>query len=267
MERAGLGTAWGIVLAVVFAAAVPLSNPTPAPLDRALSLVRAQDASPAFESAGRRLQAHFAAMDEDAFIGEIFSLKGKWKALTLDRRAWRDHVQDVFEKHLFNPAALEVVLRDIAEDFRRVEEGQENRLRAALTPALRGSRPEISFPVFESAPGEFASAVTGDLVMNVVAIGGGEAITMPVLAAGGGFGWGLIVGLVAGVALDALVGEAHEGMARGEVRLCLNGLRNRILDDVVAALGSAVAARRRAQERCVRKIFERGAYDDMAYSR
>jgi hypothetical protein len=92
-----------------------------------------------------------------------------------------------------------------------------------------------------------ALSSTGILGTSVAAGATGSPLT---------FGLSLAAGLIAGIALDAIVGDVYEDAARMEVRRQLNLLRNKAIDDVHAALVRALLAYRTLQERCVVQLYE-----------
>lgn len=270
----------GVFAAVLLLPCGRLSDSTRPPVERALETVRAQDYAPLFELAGRRLDEYFRSLDESRFIDEIFSLSGKWKALTRGRESYERFVRKTFEKHLVNPGALEGLLGKIRADYDFLAEAHHNRLLVALYRDVGASRRELTF---EGLRGEFdrlaaalAPDVLRDLGMNLVSIAGSDAAAVVLVssltsagilggtaAAGASgafwtFGVSLVAGVVAGFAIDAIVGDSHEEAARAEIRAHLSALRNRIINAVYDSLSRAVAAHRRLLEKCVRALYEGG---------
>jgi hypothetical protein len=286
MNRVGVQLARGIVVAVVLLAGGPLVDPGPSRTARALALVRAQDFTPVFDVAGRRVSDYFAPRKEDRFVEEAFSLSGKWKAVTRSREAYEKHVRRIFEKHVFNPREFEGVLDQIRADFAYGTAAAENRLLVALYDDVRIARPGLSFDKFRTEYGEIASSlapqVLRDLGMNLVSFAGSDAAAVLLVAAlssagilgssvaagsvGGPvtFGASLAIGLVAGIALDAVVGDMYEDAARIEVRRHICTLRNRLIDDVHDALVKALLAYRTLQERCIVELYEGGPNEHLA---
>lgn len=286
MNRVGVQLARGIVVAVVLLAGGPLVDPGPSRTARALALVRAQDFTPVFDIAGRRVSDYFDPRKEDRFVEEAFSLSGKWKAVTRSRESYEKHVRRIFEKHVFSPREFEGVLGQIRADFAYGTAAAENRLLVALYDDIRIARPGLSFDKFRTEYGEIASSlapqVLRDLGMNLVSFAGSDAAAVLLVAAlssagilgssvaagsvGGPvtFGASLAIGLVAGIALDAIVGDLYEDAARIEVRRHICTLRNRLIDDVHDALVKALLAYRTLQERCIVELYEGGPNEHLA---
>lgn len=95
----------------------------------------------------------------------------------------------------------------------------------------------------------------------------GGSVAAGTAGAGWTFGVSLVVGIVVGLGIDAVVGGACEDAVRWEIRLHLNGLRNRVIDDVYFALGHALASHRRLQEECVRELYDGGWDERVAHRR
>ena len=280
MNRVGVQLARGIVVAVVLLAGGPLIDPGPSRTARALALVRAQDFTPVFDIAGRRVSDYFDQRKEARFVEEAFSLSGKWKAVTRSRESYEKHVGRIFETHVFSPREFEGVLDQIRADFAYGTAAAENRLLVALYDDVRIARPGLSFDKFRTEYGEIAASlapqVLRDLGMNLVSFAGSDAAAVLLVAAlssagilgssvaagsvGGPvtFGASLAIGLVAGIALDAIVGDMYEDAARMEVRRHICTLRNRLIDDVHDALVKALLAYRTLQERCIVELYEGG---------
>lgn len=292
MMRVSPWLARGIAAAAVLALPGRVSDSGPAAVpcpDRALALVRNQDFSPLFEMAVRRVEEYFRQMREEEFLEEVFSLSGKWKAVTRGRESYERFVRKAFEKHLFNPAEFGIVLEKIGEDYAFAVSASENRLLAALYEDLRPRRPGLEFPSFRA---EYAALCRGlspcvltDLGMNGVSILGSEAATVFLVAAltsagllggsaatgaSGGiwtFGAGLAIGVAAGLAIDSAVGGDWEEASAMELRVHLNRLRWRILDGVRGALSRALEAHRELQERCVLDLYGGGRDGHLARAR
>jgi|SRR5579859_1043386 len=278
MKGVGVWLARGIVAAAVLLTGGRLGDPAPSPTARALALVRSQDFTPIFDMAGRRVDAYFDPRKTDQFIDELFGLSGKWKAVTRGRESYERHVRKVFEERVCNARGFESVLGQIRGDYDYGLRAAENRLLVALYDDVRPSRPDLSFEALRAEYRDLASAlapdVLRDLGMNLVSIVGSDAAAVLFVAAVSStgilgtsvaagatgspltFGLSLAAGLVAGIALDALVGDAYEDAARMEVRRQVNALRNQAIDDVHAALAQALLAYRTLQERCVIRLYE-----------
>jgi hypothetical protein len=286
MKRVGMQLARGIVVTVVLLAGGSLIDPAPSRTARALALVRAQDFTPLFEIAGRRVGDYFDPKKEERFLAEVFSFSGKWKAVTRGRESYERYVRKVFEERVFSPRDFEKVLEQIRSDYAYGVAAAENRLLVALYDDIRPARPGLSFDAFRFEYGNLADSlaphVMRDLGMNLISFAGSDAAAVLLVAAlssagilgtsvaagtAGGpmtFGVSLAAGLVAGIALDAIVGEAYEDSARMEMRMHVNALRNRVIDDVHGALVQALLGYRTLQERCVVKLYEGGSNERLA---
>jgi hypothetical protein len=286
MNRVGVQLARGIVVTAVLLAGGPLVDPGPSRTARALALVRAQDFTPLFEISGRRVSEYFDPRKEERFLEEAFSLSGKWKAVTRSRESYEKYVRRIFEHYVFSARDFEKVLDQVRSDFAYGTAAAENRLLVALFDDIRPARPGLSFERFRTEYGEIAATlapqVLRDLGMNLVSFAGSDAAAVLLVAAlssagvigtsvaagsAGGpvtFGASLVVGIIAGIALDAVVGEAYESAARMEVRGHVNGLRNRVIDDVHDALVRALLAYRTLQVRCIVELYEGGSNEHLA---
>lgn len=278
MKRVGVLLARGIVVAAVLLAGGTLVEPTPSRTARALSLVRGQDFTPLFEVAGQRVDAYFDPRKGDQFLDELFSLKGKWKAVTRGRESYERHVRKVFEEKVFSPAGFEAVLAQIRGDYEYGTAAAENRLLVALYDDIRVQRPALTFPAFRAEYRDLAAAmapqVIRDLGMNVVSFVGSDAAAVlfvsaltscgilgTTAAAGAAagpltFGISLAVGIAAGIAMDAVVGDKYEDAARMEIRAQMNQMRNQMINNVHDALVQALFAYRMLQERTVVRLYE-----------
>lgn len=290
MSRVGKGLARGIVIAAVLLAGGRLGDPSPTPLQKTLAYLRTQDFSPLFAVARQRIEAHFSAQKERAFVESLFSLSGKWKALTRSTRSYEHFVTRSFEKCLLDPAELARLSEAIRQDWAFGVSSAENRLLGVMVQNLRPFRPELTELTlrsrFDRQLENFLPLVVQDLGMNFVSFAGAEAAvslltsivastTVAGEAAGatalaGGpwtFGAGLAVGLVVGFVIDQTAGEANEDLVRTQVRLRVSELRNRMIDEVFDALARAVLTYRRLQEQCVRAIYEGESDDRLAVRR
>src|SRR5689334_7545937 len=104
MMRVGVWLARGIVGAAVLFMAGSLSDSAPSRTSLAMAKVRAQDFTPLFEMAGRRVGDYFDPKKEDLFLQEVFSLSGKWKAVTRSRESYERYVRQVVEEKMFSAA-------------------------------------------------------------------------------------------------------------------------------------------------------------------
>ncbi|MBI3856776.1 MAG: hypothetical protein HY293_13900, partial [Planctomycetes bacterium] len=245
-----------------------------------------QDFTPLFGICGRRVSDCFDPKKEERFVEAIFGISGKWKAVTRDRESYGRHVRKVFEEQVFSVQKFEPVLEQIRSDYAYATAAAQNRLMVALYEDIRPARPGLRFEKFRSdyglLAGSLAPQVLRDLGMNLVSFAGSDAAAVLFVAAlssagilgtsvAAGTAWGpmtfgisLAVGVVAGIALDALVGDAYEDAARMEVRRHVNELRNRVIDDVHDALVRALLAYRTLQERCVVALYEGGSDERLA---
>jgi len=286
MKRVGVQLARGIVVTVVLLTGGPLVDPGPSRTARALALVRAQDFTPLFNVSGRRVCEYFDPKKEDRFIEEAFSLSGKWKAVTRSRESYEKYVRRIFEKHIFSAREFEKVLDQIRSDFAYGTAAAENRLMVALYEDIRTTRPGLTFDRFRAQYGDIAASlapqVLRDLGMNLISFAGSDAAAVLLVAAlssagilgtsvaaggaGGAvtFGATLVAGIIAGIALDAVVGDAYEDAARMEVRRHVSQLRNRVINDIHDALVKALLAYRMLQERCILELYEGESNEHLA---
>lgn len=286
MKRVGGLLARGIVVAGVLLSGRALGDPSPSRTLRALEIVRAQDFTPLFDIAGRRVSDYFDPKKEELFLEEVFSLSGKWKAVTRGRESYGRYVRRVFEQKIFKAQDFDRVLEQIRSDYVYGTSAAENRLLVTLYDNVKPARPGLSFDAFRSEYRDLAASlapiVMRDLGMNIISLVGSDAAAVLLVAAlssagvlgssvaagtAGGpatFGISLAVGVAAGVALDAIVGAAHEDAARIEIRRHVNELRNRAIDDVHGALVKALLAYRTLQERCVVELYEGGSNERLA---
>jgi hypothetical protein len=286
MKRVGALLARGIVVTGVLLSGRALSDPGPSRTARALEIVRSQDFTPLFDIAGGRVSDYFDPKKEQRFLDEVFSLSGKWKAVTRGRESYGRYVRKVFEEKIFKSQDFDRVLEQIRSDYAYGTAAVENRLLVALYEDVRPPRPGLTFEAFRSEYRDLAASlapiVMRDLGMNIISIVGSDTAAVLLVAAlssagvlgssvaagtAGGpasFGISLAVGIAAGVALDAIVGAAYEDAARAEIRAHVNVLRNRAIDDVHDALVKAVLAYRTLQERCVIELYEGGSNEHLA---
>jgi hypothetical protein len=287
MRRVGALLARGIVVSVVLLAGGPLIDPGPSRTARALGLVRSQDFTPIFTIAGRRVSDYFDPKKETLFLDEVFSLSGKWKAVTRGRASYERYIRKAFEAKIFSTREFDQVLEQIRADYVYGTAAAENRLLVALYDDVRTARPGLTFESFrseyQSLAASLAPVVMRDLGMNIISIVGSDAAAVLLVAAlssagilgssvaagtAGGpatFGVSLAVGIAAGLALDAIIGDVYEDAARMEVRRHVTELRNRAIDDVHGALVTALLAYRTLQERCVVELYEGGSNERLAH--
>jgi hypothetical protein len=287
MKRVGVRLARGIVVAAVLLTGASLGDPTPSKAARALALVRAQDFTPIFDMAGRRVDAYFDPAKAERFLDDLFSLSGKWKAVTRGRDSYERYVRKVFEERVAGDRGFEAVLTQIRGDYDYGIRAAENRLLVALYEDVRPARPELTFEAFRAEYRDLAGAMAPDVIrdlgMNLISFAGSDAAAVlfvaalsstgilgtSVAAGAAGtpmtLGLSLAAGLVAGIALDAVVGDVYEDAARSEVRRQINALRNRAIDDVHVALVRALLAYRTLQERCVVRVYEGDSHERLSH--
>ena len=278
MRRVSTGLARGIILAGVLFTGGHLADPAPSHLDRALRRVRAQDYVPLFSLARQRLERHFTRERELAFFESLFSLSGKWKAISRGQEAYGRFVRRTFEKTVLPPEELARIARAIRDDWTYGIQSAENRLLVQICEDLRPIRPALTLPAlraqFDGLARELLPSVLKDLGLNLASMAGSEAAVVLVTAAlaqagllgeavaagaAGGpwsFGVSLAVGLIVGLVIDLTAGEAYEEVAKLKIHLKVVEIRNRMIDDVYEALARALISYRRLQERCIREIYE-----------
>jgi hypothetical protein len=286
VRRVGKVLARGIPLAVVLLSHGRLSDFTVSRSEAVLCHVRLRDFAPVVELAGERVHAYFASRDEQGFLDDLFGVSGKWKALTRGPASYDRFVRRTFEKRLVNTAELDGLLAKIRSDYAYAAAASDNRLSAALTENLRLDRPGLAIETvrnrLDRLAARMAPVVLRDLGMNAVSIAGSEAASILLTSALGSagilgtsataggaagawsFGIGLAVGVAAGLVIDAVVSGAWEEAARSEVRAHLDGLRNRVIGEVSAALWRAAEAHVELQRRCVRLLIEGGEDERLA---
>lgn len=274
LARGIFGAATLLVCAGTLSSPPPPPGPDPA---RALERVRAQAFGPVFQTAYDRIDAAFDSRRQEAFLEQVFGFGSKWKALTRSRASFERYVRRTFEKTVFEPAAFEAeVLDRIRADWDAAARAAENRVLAAVWDDFRAARPQLRFEALAQEHRRLAAAlapkILSDLGINAVSIAASEATAVAftsalagagILGAGGASGpWTLGVSLVVAVAvgwtIDATAGEAWEDAARAQVRGQVSVLRNRMLEDVDAALVKAVDAWRRVQEASVVELYRGG---------
>jgi hypothetical protein len=278
MRRVSIWLARGILLAAVGFTGGRLDDPGPSPLFRSLEHIRAQDFSPLFAVARKRLEGHFTPEREKQFFETLFGVSGKWKAMTRGREAYERFVRRSFERTVLDPDELARVAEAIRQDWAFGLASAENRLLAILYEDLRPTHPRLTLPVlrarFDRLAADLVPCVVRDLGLNVASLVGSEAAAVILTsaltstglfggavaagAAGGAwtFGIGLVVGLAVGFVIDGTAGEVYEDIGRQQIHLQVNDLRNRMINDVFDALARAVATYRKLQEDCVRAVYE-----------
>jgi len=208
----------------------------------------------------------------DGAVAELFSWKGKWRATFWSREEYERHVRRTLERKLMRPSDFERdVLARVREDFAYSLGAAENRMLAEVHAFARVDAPSLAFEPFAARyaalVADLLPAVSGDTAMNVTAFVGSEAVAVGVsagFAAAGlfaanswwNFGIGLVVGVVAAVVVDAIVGDVCEDEIRTRVHCELVRLRREAVDRVVGAVGAAWAEHAKRQEDAVAKAVE-----------
>ncbi len=280
MPARGIVVAAALVLgAGNLASPPPSAVPPPPDPARALAVLRAQDFGPLLDGAGRRVQGYFDERRQSAFLEELFSLKGKWKAVTRGQASYEKSVRRAFERHVYRPEDFRVRVTDaVREDLAFAVRAAENRLLVAIFDDLRPRLPSLELDELRVEHARLvdglAPLVARDLGVNVVSIAAGEAAASLFSAACAGaglasgpwtFGAGLVAGLAAGLIVDATAGAACEDAARARVRTDVNALRNRLLCELDDALAKALAGWRRAQEAAIVDLYRGDRHAGLAH--
>jgi hypothetical protein len=243
-----------------------------------VAFVRAQDFGPVLDAAGRRVTAYFDDARQEAFLQEVFSLKGKWKAATRSEASYAKSVRRAFERHVHRPEDFRARVVDaVRDDLAFAVRAAENRLLVALVEDLRAYRPSMEPGLVREEHArlvrDLAPMIARDLGMNLVSIAAGEAAASLFSAACAGaglasgpwtFGVGLVAALAAGLAVDATAGAAWEDAARARVRADVNAMRNRLMDDLDRALVRSITAWRRVQEDAIADLYSGGPHVPVA---
>jgi len=260
----------------------------PADVERARDSARrhSAEAFQVLDLVGRRIDGFFARRQPqvDVFVDEIFGFRGKWRALFWGREDFERHVRRRFEAAIFRPEDFE---REVAEPVRRdlafALEASEARVAADLAGWAKTPRgPLTARELQPRLEGMMAPLVSRDLGINLISIAGSElaaaaaAAVIPragalgaSMAAGAGASWwtagiSLIVGLAAGLAIDAALGDEVEEEARAAVRSELARLRTWMLDredGLWCAARRVVEVHGRALERAAVGLIEEGFHD------
>ncbi len=289
MRRVSQKLARGIFLAVLLVAGGRLSSSTPSSLERARGFIRSQNFSPTFQLAGDRIEGYFRSRDIEGFIDEVFSLGGKWKAVTWRQASYEEYIGEAVERHLVSTREVNDLLERIRGDFRFALEASHNRLITVLYTEVRRERPRLPLgefrATFKGLASELAPSVLDDLGMNVTSIVGAEAAVMITAAAMSSstimgssaavgaaagpwtFGTGLVVGITVGMIIDSVAGAESEDAARAQIRKELNLLRNRLFHEVDGALIKGFVAHLGLQEACARSLCQGGRHGAPAFDR
>jgi hypothetical protein len=222
----------------------------------------------------KRIEEFFGRRQQNvqAFSDELFGLRGKWRALFWSREDFERHVRRRFEDHLFRPEDFErEVVGPAREDLVFAIEASEAGLASDLNRWTRAARADVTPPDVRPALSRMvAGLVVEDLGLNIASIAGSEVAALAAsailtrggilgasVAAGAGTSWltlgiSLIVGVVAGVLIDAVIGEELEAGAQDTVRYELDALRRKMLESdegLWKAARRALEAHGRALER------------------
>jgi hypothetical protein len=259
----------------------PGPGPSPAAVARESARRHSARSLQILDLVGQRIDDFFAHRRPgvEAFCNELFSLKGKWRALFWSREDFETHVRRRFEENVFRPEDFE---RDVVEPVRQdlifAMDASEAGLAGDLNQWARGTRPSTLPPDVRPALTRLVSGlVVQDLGLNVASIVGSEVAVLASsailtrmgafgapLAAGAGTSWatfgiGLVIGTVAAVAIDAAVGDELEETARESVRIELDMLRARMLeseDGLWRAARRALESHGRALEKSAAQLLE-----------
>ncbi|HKS17330.1 MAG TPA: hypothetical protein VJU16_08455, partial [Planctomycetota bacterium] len=164
------------------------------------------------------------------------------------------------------------------EDLAFAIDASEAGLAADMNQWARAARPGVAPPDVRPALTRLVSVlVLDDLGLNIASIAGSEVAVMAAsailtragilgssVAAGAGTSWatlgiGLVVGAVAGIVIDAAVGDELEEAARETVRMELDGLRRKLMeseDGLWRAARRALEVHARALEKSAVTVAE-----------
>ena len=242
----------GVSVLLLVASCGRPAGPSPEETVRASARLHAAESLRVLDLVAQRIDEFFGRRQAavDAFSDEIFSLRGKWRALFWGREDFERHVRRRFEAHVFRAEDFErEVLGPVGEDVAFAIDASESALASDLNRWARAARPGVPAPdVRPELSRLVAGLVVEDLGLNVASIVGSEVavmVTAAVLtragvfgasaAAGAGTSWatlgvGLVVGIIAGVVIDAAVGDELEEAARETVRLELDGLKRKMME-------------------------------------
>ena len=228
------------------------AGPSPADAARGSARRHSAEALRVLDLVGSRIEDFFGGRQEkvQAFSDEIFSLRGKWRALFWGREDFERHVRRRFENLVFRSEDFErEVLGPVRGDLGFAIDASEAAVAADLERWARAARPEVIAP--DVRPGLsrlVAEAVIDDLELNVASIAGSEAAAMAAstiltragfmgasLAAGASTSWAtlgisLIVGAIVGLVVDSTLGDELEEAARDTVRFELDALRMKMME-------------------------------------
>jgi len=242
---------------------------------------RSAEAMQVLDLVGQRIEEFFSLRQErvEAFSAELFSFRGKWRALFWSREDFERHVRRRFEATMFRPEDFDrEVVAAVREDLSFAIDASEAGLASDLSRWVRSSRADA--PAIDLRPELsklVASRVLEDLGLNLVSIVGSEAAAaagtaalaraglLGAAAAGGaGTSWAtlgvsIVVGVAVGLVIDATVGEVLEDEAKEAVRNELARLRLRMMeseDGLWHAARRVLESHGRAMERSAVRIVE-----------
>jgi len=257
------------------------SGPDVADLARASAHRHSAEAMQVLDLVGQRIEEFFSKRRPgvEAFSNELFSFRGKWRALFWSREDFERHVRRRFEATLFRPEDFDrevvaAVREDLAFAIDASEAGLASDLSRWVRPSRKGDlavdlKPELSKLV--------ASRVLEDLGLNLASIVGSEAAAtagtaalaraglLGAAAAGGaGASWAtlgvsLVVGVAVGLVIDATVGDELEEEAKDAIRVELARLRRRMMEEENGLWNAArrvLESHGRAMERSAVRLVE-----------
>jgi hypothetical protein len=273
---------------VILLGALSCGRPAgPSPAERARESAR-RHSSQAFQVldlVSSRIEEFFGRRQEkiQAFSDEIFSLRGKWRALFWGREDFERHVRRRFENLVFRSEDFDrEVVEPVRADLAFAIDASEAGVAADLERWARASRGDVSAPDVRPALSRLvANEVLGDLGINVASLAVSEAAALAAsqiltragvfgasVAAGAGASWAtfgitLVVGAVVGIVIDSTIGEELEGAAGDTVRFELDALRMTMMesrDGVWWAARRALETHGRALERSAGQLVKGGKH-------
>jgi hypothetical protein len=230
----------------------PPAGPSPVDAARASARRHSRESLQILELVSRRIEDFFSSRRDrvEALTDELFSLQGKWRALAWGREDFERHVRRRFEEHVFRPEDVErELIGPVRDDLAFAIDACEAGVAADLNQWARSARPGVAHADLRPALSPLvAGLVLEDLGLNLASFIGSEAAAVTAAsvltrvgllgasaAAGGGTAWatlgiGLVVGTIAGLVIDAVVGEELEETARDSVRSELDALRRKLME-------------------------------------
>jgi len=240
---------------------------------REMSRVRTADVAPVLDLASARVTEFFDVRfgRVDAFVGELFGWRGKWRAAFWGREDYERWVRRAFERRLLSAPEFErEVAARVREDAAFAWSASESRLMADVHALVRRESPSLTLEPFAAEVRALAEELRADVArdagMNVASIAASEAAALGAawalagaLAANAWWNAGvsLVIGVVVAAIIDATAGEAGEDAARARVHAELVWMRRRAVDAVVGALAGEWLARAERREAAVAAAVER----------